>query len=178
MSELKNQLAGIFSGIFAAIDAENADAAEPLLALEPIQRGLEELRINRPDRFYMTTIYPMSRAVDGLIATVVQGHQAQFLAKHSEFVEGYFKKLIEKYEGSPCCADKSRTVVRYIMRSLRTGELIKFDYNQEYTYHLPKKVFTSHDEIMALFDALHRLYYANPEPFIEQMAALKARLGE
>lgn len=42
------------------------------------------------------------------------------------------------------------------------GDKIEFNYNSEYTYHLPKKVFTTHEEIVMFFESLIHLYMGRP----------------
>lgn len=49
---------------------------------------------------------------------------------------------------------------------------IEFDFTQEYTFHLPKKVLNNEAAILAFFDALMALYQGRPEAYLDQLAQL------
>jgi hypothetical protein len=51
-----------------------------------------------------------------------------------------------------------------------TENEISWDYSAEYTYHLPKQIFTTHSEIIEFFNGIHHLYYGNPDAYIKAMA--------
>jgi hypothetical protein len=73
-----------------------------------------------------------------------------------------------------CCADKARTVMWAMLQNLVEGSHIQFDYCQEYTYHLPKQVFTTHGDIMEFFEALYALYHGKSEKFIQCLQKIAA----
>ena len=127
---------------------------------------------------HFSLIYPLSLTIDGLLAHELPGSsEAQFLYKHSQFVENHYQRLIEEFEGAPCCADKSRTIMRSLSDFLKSGQQISFDYGQQYTYHLPKSVFTTQGEIVEFFNALYRLYYGNFKPFIDAVQRIESRMA-
>lgn len=83
-----------------------------------------------------------------------------------EFVSIHVVNLIQKIEGSPCSHDKSSWVLNVLEKYLKTGIETVPNYQQEYTFHLPKKVFTSTEDIHEFFKALSRLYYGNPDNYL------------
>lgn len=158
----------VLGGLFASIDDGNKDSYESVASTPAVQKAVEGVRQDSLSSFYFSLIYPLSNMVDGLLAKELPlSRDAQFLFKHSEFVESHFLALIVKFEGSACSSDKSKTVLRRLLGYLKTGEEITFDYTQEYTYHLPKRVFTDHGEITRFFAALRQLYHGNSEQFIK-----------
>lgn len=52
-----------------------------------------------------------------------QSSKIEFVYKEYDFINAQVEELITKYEGSPCCHDKSSTLVRMYVRYLATGEL-------------------------------------------------------
>ncbi|MDB4726133.1 hypothetical protein OAF54_01760 [bacterium] len=95
-----------------------------------------------------------------------------FILSHSSFIESNFKNLFEKYEGSSCCADKSRTIVKSLIHHFVTGEPIRFNYDQEYTYHLPKGMFRVHSEIIGFYKALKALHYGKFDKYITELGSI------
>jgi hypothetical protein len=65
--------------------------------------------------------------------------------------------------------------MRALMRFFTTGEPISFNYDQEYTFGLPKKVLKSHDSIVQYVNSLHHLYYGNSDHYLN---ALFSIMGE
>ncbi len=47
-----------------------------------------------------------------------------------------------------------------------TGKKIEFNYDGEYTYHLPGKIFKDHDLIVEYFEGIWGLYYGNHNKYI------------
>lgn len=152
--------------------ADGDDALYQALADQPIVKKAFELAQQREhEDFYFTLIYPLDRLIDGLLARALpESEPARFIMRNSEFVENQFVKLIERFEGGACSADKSRTIMASLLFSLITGKTIVFDYQQRVTYHLPKVVFTTHEEIMAFFDGIHRLYYGRSDAYVNALA--------
>jgi len=123
--------------------------------------------IDTPEDFYMSLIYPHENFLKGLIQTEIsKNHEVIFLLIHSNYVENHFVKFIKDIEGFACSADKSRTIMNRLLKWFKDGSRIEFDYNAEYTYHLPKSVFTTHDEIIEFYEGVKRLYYGNSKEYL------------
>jgi hypothetical protein len=117
--------------------------------------------------FYHGLIYPHEQFINGLIKSEISPNRdVGFILKHSNFLENNFRCWIEKVEGSACCADKTRTIIRNLIDFYKTGNKIDFDYNQEYTFHLPKVVFKNHESIVEFYEGIKSLYYGNPTKYL------------
>ena len=120
------------------------------------------------EEFYFAVLYPFENFIDGFVrCRISENEEVSFLIKHSRFVERYFCKMIEKIEGSTCCADKSRTIMKSLIDFYKTGRIIKFNYNEEYTFHLPKTIFKEHNDIVEFYSAIKNLFYGNAQGYID-----------
>ncbi|MNV99606.1 hypothetical protein D3C71_1949910 [compost metagenome] len=79
------------------------------------------------------------------------------------------RNLFVDIEGSSCCADKERTVMRALIKHYHKGGRIEFNYGGEYTYHLPQIVLRDHESLVSYFEALYGLYYGNPKAYMLEM---------
>lgn len=131
------------------------------------------------DEFYIGFVYQFEQLISSIVKNNVSNNDdVVFIYERSQFIENHFQKLIEKYENFTCCVDKSRTIMKSLINFFITGERIVFDYNAEYTYHLPKKIFTSHDDIVEFFKGLQDLYYGNPTKYLETLKIITENLKE
>ncbi|HNQ21269.1 MAG TPA: hypothetical protein PKI46_09430 [Bacteroidales bacterium] len=146
------------------IDNENA---------ELFKRIVEDIKIKdfeNPEEFYIAVLYPWKKFIKGFLkATLNANYDIEFIYTQYRFIENHFQNVIEKTEGSACCADKSRTIVKAILNYYLTGEKIEFNYEQEYTYHLPKLVFTTHEDIISFYESLKSLHLGNSKLFLIQL---------
>lgn len=161
--DIKFVLEGMLSGIDSK-NKQNYASVEPLM-----EAAVESIKENDLDKFFFSLIYPINNVIEGLLAKEAPP-EAEFLFANSRFIENHFKDLFVKFEGSACCADKSRTIMRRLAKSFQTGEEIVFDYTQEYTYHLPTKIFKTHIQIMNFYKALNDLYYGNHDLYLTEIA--------
>ncbi len=130
-------------------------------------------KIETIEEFYFGIIYPYDQFVTGLIKTEISSNNdVSFILKNSQFIECHFRYWIEKKEGSACCADKTRTILKQLIEFYKTGVEISFDYNQEYTFHLPKEVFKTHVSIIQFYEGLKFLYYGNPTKYLSCLQTL------
>lgn len=122
------------------------------------------------DEFFFAVIYPFREFIRGFVRSEISDNvDVVFLMLNSQFVTRHFEALIERKEGWPCSADKSTTIMRALMNHFRTGEKIEFNYDGEYTYHLPKKIFASHDQIVNFYEGLKDLYYGRSEKYLKSL---------
>lgn len=99
-------------------------------------------------------------------------NKAVFLLNQYAFVDAHFTALIKQYEGWACSADKVRTITNRLLKHLVLGNPIEWNYNQEYTYHLPKEIFTNQEQVLEFFDSLYFFYYGRTEKFLTFMGKL------
>jgi hypothetical protein len=167
----------VLGSLLSSIENEGKECFKEVASIPAAQKAIKAVREGEVRDFYISLIYPLSKTIDGLLAhELPSSPEARFLFKHSQFVEAHYRRVIEEFEGSPCCADKSRTIMRSLASTLKSRDPISFDYDQQYTYHLPKVVFKTHGEIIEFFTALYRLYYGRPQPFIEAVNRIESRM--
>lgn len=165
--DIKQALKSVITGLVSSMDDEHREAAAGLAENKDVAEALKQAASYDVDGFYYSMIYPIENVLDGLLLSVSDNSRARFILRHSQFVDRQFNKVTARIDGSVCCSDRSRTIVKALLKHFMTGEEIVFDYEQEYTYHLPVSVFRTHDEIIAFFNGVHRLYYGNPDKYIE-----------
>lgn len=109
-------------------------------------------------------ISEISSFLDGFVRTeIVDNDQYCIIFKNARLIERQFRYWIEIAEGSVCCADKSRTIVRALLDHFKTGKEINWNYENEFAYHLPCKIFTTHQEIISFYYAFLK-FYSSGEP--------------
>jgi len=172
MSVTKESISTVIGGILDTAAQDNVDAYTALASNNTVKSAVEYAREGLYEEFSLELLHPFDSVVDGLLASITDSSEAQFLIKHSDFAESHFNRLIEKFEGSPCCSDKSRTIVSSLIRYYIDDVKINFNYEQEVTYHLPKKIFKTHDQIVAFAKGLHHLFYGRPDFYLEALQAV------
>lgn len=146
-----------------------------------VQRGLQAVVNQDPPLFHIHFSWELEKLAEGVIraglATIqpVEFSKLRTLFIHQDFISGHFRAVIDEVEGGACCADKTRFLMRGLARFFALGEPLTFKRNQEYTFHLPTKVFVTHEEVVLYFDALHSLYYGRPEKFLSAHATVMQR---
>ena len=169
----ETQIKEALESIFDALTKNSAQGFNAVRDMPLIKKAFELAQNGRYEEFYFALQYPFDEMVDALIDSAVpHGQEARFLMKHAQFVEGQFEKIIEKNEGTACCVDNSRFIMRSLFNHFTTGKEIELNRSQEYTYHLPKKVFTTHEQIVGFFDGVMRLYYGQYEPYIKALSVV------
>jgi hypothetical protein len=174
----QKDIANVLNGLLGAIDDENRKTFQALSDTPAIQDALQKVRAGDAEGFFFALLYPLENAIEGLLSTELPNNsKAQFLFSQGQFIERHFEKLFEQHEGSACCADKSRTIMSSLVRFFTTGKRIEFNYDAEYTYHLPRRLFRTHEEIVTFFDALQRLFYGRSAPYLEAMRRVDMTLA-
>jgi hypothetical protein len=165
---MEMEIKSVLDNLFSSIENKNIECAQSIGSLPAVKTAIERLKENDVGGFHLSLIYPFENMVDGLLAQETpQLHEAHFLIKQSEFVQWNFESLIIAVEGVSCSSDKSSTIINNLFKYLKSGTEIVFDYEQEYTYHLPSIIFKKHIEIFDFYKALRKLYYGKSADFIE-----------
>jgi hypothetical protein len=173
MTTKADAITSTLTAMMAGIQQEGIDMYRSAYGDPLVQEAVGFVRERNAERFYLTLQYPFEQLVEAIVETEMPGNaNAKFLMTHSQFVEGHIEQLIKKYEGWSCCADKSRKIMNSLLHFLLNDTPITFDYTQEYTYHLPKKVLNNHDIVVEFFEAVRRLYYGQPESYFKVMAKI------
>ena len=172
MTTDKEGIAEALGGLLEAISKEGVGLYRNLAGTNLVSKAAAAARNGDPEIFYLSLQYDLDQLLSGVVETEIPGKRdAHFLMLKSQFVGSHMDKLFRRYEGWPCSHDKTKTVMRSLMKFFKTGEKIQFNYNNEFTYHLPAKVLNEHDQIIAYFNALQHLYYGNPEHYFTVMAS-------
>lgn len=171
---LKEGLESIFSAILGERDQRGEARLAERVDDPEIVSALAALRDYNYGRFSFQHIQPFNELTEAMIRQALgDNSRLVFLIKHQDFVAMHLQRLFQDLEGNACCADKERTVMKALIRFFHTGKEIKFNYEGEYTYHLPKFILREHQDIIDYFEALHALYYGQLKPIMEQ--SLKVR---
>lgn len=161
--------------------SESISKEEVELYKSLLDKGIGGYNVKNPEDFYYKVLYPFEQFVSGLISHEFSNDSdVNFILLNSDFIEQNFKEIVEKIEGMACCVDKSRTILKRLFNfynSDKTKE-IEFNYEAEYTYHLPKKVFTTHEDIINFYQALKFLYYGQSQKYLEEMLKIKSLIKD
>jgi len=168
----KDAVSDVLNGLLVAAKERQTSAYEELAESEILQNSGKCVENCDPEMFNFG-LSPLIDVFKGLISSKAKNEKAEDLFLHCNFYERHFKAQIKKHEGWPCSADKSRTITKALANFFVKGEEIKFNYDQEYTYHLPTKIFTTHAEILEFFDALRNLRYGGSEKYLEALLKLQ-----
>lgn len=129
--------------------------------------------IENVEDFYLGLIYPHEQFITGLIKSEIsKNNDVIFIFNNYKTIEHHFRYWIEKIEGCACCADKSKTIINRLLKFLIDGTEIVFDYNGEYTFHLPKIIFKNHKSIFDFYEGVKSLHYGNPTKYLNSIKDL------
>jgi hypothetical protein len=178
MSEQENAVKLVLDALFSGVAAKGKSAMEQVSEVPAVINARIAARSLSPETFYFSLPYELNQLVDAILEAELPGNgNAQFLMGHSSFVSNHLDSIFQKFEGSACSHDKTKTVMRALMRFFTTGEPISFNYDQEYTFGLPKKVLKSHDSIVQYINSLHHLYYGNSDHYLTAMFSIMGELA-
>jgi hypothetical protein len=171
----KKEFKESLKSLFDCLLSDNHKNGEKLIKDIVLEKGLD------PENFHLKYLWPIEEGVDSMLINYLSEFQSQnihFIYLHYQFLESHLTNLFRTYEGRECCADKSRSIIDSLVKYYKTSEKINFNYYQEYTYHLPKKILKTHDDIISMFNALKGLYYGdNLNYFIELKKSLAMAKG-
>jgi len=164
----KERIKEVLDGMLGALKKEEVALYKALID-KTCYKKIEDV-----EDFYLAIVYPFEKFVSGLIRTEISNNEdVVFILKRSRFIKSHFETLIQNTEGSACCADKSRTIMNGLLDFYREGKLIVFDYEQEYTYHLPRVLFKTHESIIGFYKGLSGLYHGDPLEYLAQLLKIK-----
>lgn len=171
----ENDLKNALNSIMDSFDRKNLELYEKVMETQD-----HKISVKDPEEFYYFLMLPYEDFLKALIKKEISDNDyVIFILLNYTFIERQFDNLFEKYEGSFGCADKSKTIIKNLVKYFR-GDIqkIEFDYNQEYKYHLPKSIFLTHDEIIDFYKALVSLKMGNGEKYIEIMNKITNQHGK
>ncbi|WP_440880652.1 hypothetical protein [Tenacibaculum sp. C7A-26P2] len=131
------------------------------------------------EEFFHGVLYPFDQFIRGFVKSKIANNEdVVFIIKNQNYIEHNYARIIEQKEGSPCSADKSRTIIKCLLDYYKSGQEINFNYEQEYTYHLPKEVFKTHDHIIKFYEGLKHLWYGNNRKYLEALLIINESLKQ
>jgi hypothetical protein len=152
---------------------QDLTARAPLVSPPDLARALACVEADDPFGARNALQAPLEQLADAVLDLAgAHSPKVRFLYSHLSLVERQFRAVIERHEGRACCADKTSFLLRSLLRFLRTGKPVTFDRDQEYTFHLPRTVFTTHGQVVEFFEAIHDMAYGRPERYVRAVVAL------
>lgn len=178
--ETKDAISEVIGAMLNALEKDEQLALEKFAEHPGMQRVCASIEGRKPDHFHLFMMYPLESAIGAMVRSVFADKVAdkndlsrvEFIFCHAEMIESHYEKLICQFDGWPCSADKSRTIIRALTRYFVEGKRIEFDRSDESAYWLPKNVFTTHDEIVELFHGIREFHYGNPSRYIKAFGAI------
>lgn len=147
-----------------------------------IKDALEKLnqsgfKVSNPEHFNLCLVYKLNKGVKEIANTM---HDApadgikdtckpNFIYLHYDFLEHNIRELCVLREGSSCCADKSRAVIKMYLNYSLTAKVPEFNPDIE-RYWIPK--FGTYQEWIDLCEGLYSLYYGNTQQYFKSYNAL------
>lgn len=169
MTLATDSIKAVLCGIFDAAEADAVSLADAVRHTPVAEQALSHVQNFDLDGFYFSLVYPLDQMIEGLLVPEVPSADARWLLRHYGFVENHFCSVIRAREGSPCSADKARFLLSSLLRFFLTGAEIQINYEQQYTYHLPRVVFTTHADTLAFYRALQSLHVGDVTPYLTYM---------
>lgn len=175
-TNLKAALSEVFNQITASGLQDRAELASIIKENPYIASSIDDLHNYRFEKFHEAIVMKSEDILEGIVEHVFgDNYEIAFLIKQYDFLYHHLEKLFTKFEGHACCVDKTRTVLALLLLNKAKGTRIEFDYDGEWTYHLPKKIMTSHEEVIEFFDAMINLYYGRHEKYLALLLELSSR---
>jgi hypothetical protein len=169
-------LRDVLNGILGLLDDDREAHHAGVMDKPVIVDALKKLAAGDAEGFHHTLIHPLSEFTDTVLKRgLPNSHEARFIFKNSRFLAAHIRNIVEIHEGMACCADKTRTIISALVQFYMTGKPITFDYSQQYTFHLPTKVFINHDQIIEFFSAVYSLYYGRYELYSAILTKLQPK---
>ncbi|SOC21341.1 hypothetical protein [Thalassospira xiamenensis] len=162
-----SEIAQMLSSILDAASSENLEMLEAVEQIPLIQQATAALKHQDLATTRRLMNDPLEKIKEAFYSKHLRSDELTFLMINYDFVEGLFEEVVTANEGDYCCADKAEYLMECIVAFYQDGREIHHDYNGRETYFLPRKVFTTHDEIVAFFKAIWHLYYGSPKDYLK-----------
>lgn len=172
-AQLTEALNGMFDHFLRSEAQASQEAATAVLQSPQGIQAVEAVTGGRPEHFHLLWLYPLEKVSRGVLAHagVPFGSQASDLFLHYSFFESHFKYVYDTFEGGACCADKSRWVLRALLRHFQSGSPIAVP-TEENAFWAPKKVLNTQESILGYFHALRQLHAGRPDSYLKALAQI------
>ncbi|WP_368263266.1 hypothetical protein [Clostridium disporicum] len=163
------------TNLFGALTAKSEEEAMDLFAEAINNINESKKRINNPEHFNIFINHKLNKGI-GLLANTLHEPSVckdkgkpNFIYQHYDFLENNIRNLCVLREGSSCCADKSRYILKMYLNYSITGEIPHFNPENE-KYWIPN--FGDNEMWMNYCDGLYKMHYGNPEEYFKAYKAL------
>lgn len=173
----KDNLEKCMKSLFNSIVAEEKSNSQELIkdALEQLKAS--KIDLSNPEKFNLFLMYKLNNGVKEIARTmhnspvkeIKDTSKPNFIYLHYDFLEHNIRELCVLREGSACCADKSRSILKMYLEYSLTGEIPQFDSSVE-NYWAPN--FGTYEEWINLCDGLYHLYYGKTEQYFKSYSTL------
>lgn len=144
-------------------------------ALKDLQGS--KLNFSNPERFNLFLVYKLKNGLQEIAKTmhdipkdgIKDKSKVDFIYLNYDFLENHIRKLCILREGSSCCADKSRRILKMYLQYSLTGEIPNFNPSEE-NFATPK--FGTYEEWIIFCDGLYHLFYGNTEQYFNSYNTL------
>lgn len=163
------------TSLFNSLNAKSEKEAMELFGQAINYAGENKAKIKNPERFNIYINHKLNKGVKLLVKSLHEPsickdkNKPNFIYQNYDFLDAHIRNLCELREGSSCCADKSRHILKMYLNYSITGEIPEFNPNVE-KYWLPN--FGDNEMWMNYCDSLYQLYYGKTEEYFKAYKAL------
>lgn len=150
-------------------EKEKENILSGILENPEIEKAILCLQHGNIDRFRYTIAHDVSKITNSIIDHAISNQYARVLVKNYSFFEDHFTKLIKLKDGFASSHDKVITILKSIFKYYEHGDEIKFNYDAEYTFHLPVNYFTTQNQIIDYYQSLVSLLYGDFNEYIIEL---------
>jgi hypothetical protein len=179
---LESTIGDIFSGFVGLRQSEEDTALARALAEPESEVGKAFKMIDEAsyDSARVTVFDEAEKVFGAILRQKFQSPDARSAVANYQFFSSHFSMIILRHEGRSCYVDKSRNILRQLIRFFETGKRIAFDPAAEYTFSHPKRVLTTHEGIVCFFHALQKLRGGRFDDYLVQLGVIaeEARASE
>lgn len=167
---MSQALASTLSGLLAGLEQDSRQAALKTLGRDKVLELVKALNAGQFDALERQILQPAEDQARALASMAFEGPPLlRYLLTHWSFVSNHVRGLVEQYEGSACCADKTRTILKMLAHHLAHGSPYAFNREQKYTFHLPTKVLLTLDDALSFMEALAHMSQGQTGPYLRWM---------
>jgi hypothetical protein len=173
----KEALKKVFSAILSA-PSEKMDALVDELDLQELVEAAKKHDIQK---IYFSLTYKFNLLFEAILKNAgIEDSDLCFLMQHgNDFVEDHFADILRTHEGIACSTDKARYLTHGLIKYFSTGEEIDFKpaifKGDKYSFHIPKKIFTKHVEVLSFYNGIKGVFYGNIKRFCAEIGELYKR---
>jgi len=172
---MNNEIGQCITSLFNALNSKSEEEAMKMFG-DAINYAKEsKIKINNPENFDCFINHKLGKGIKLLASTLhepsvcINKEKPNFIYANYSFLENHIRNLCEFREGSSCCADKSRYILKIYLEYSITGEIPIFNPNIE-AFWIPN--FGDNQMWIDYCDSLCRLYYGYTEEYFKAYNSL------